>query len=142
MNDPTRSIRQNTGDLLVTAMTTAGYSTPADRVTSNPDGSTPVPYIRIGHSTPPEDWLTRTSEGHITTHRFIGYGSTETEAYEMSEIITETLVRPATPISLDSPHRIVITEQAGGSVETTTERGGDKTFYGRPVRIRFFTSEA
>ena len=141
MNDPTRSIRQNTGDLLVTAMTSAGYSTPTQRVTSNPDVSTPVPYIRIGHSTPPEDWLTRTSEGAITTHRYTGYGSTETEAYQMGEIITETLVRPATAISLDAPHSIIITEQAGGSVETTIERGGTKTFYGRHVRIRFYTTE-
>lgn len=141
MNDPTRTIRQNANTLLTAAMTTAGFSSPADRVTSNPDVSTPMPYIRISHSTPPEDWLTRTSEGYITTHRYIGYGSTETEAYQMGEIITETLVRPATPITLDAPHRILITELAGGTVETTVERGGDKTFYGRPIRIRFKSVE-
>jgi len=141
MNDPVLTIRDNAGDALISALTTAGYSSAASRVVSNPDVDTPLPYIRLGNATPPLDFRTKSTEGGTTIHSYQPVAATETEALQLRQIIINTLCRPSTNLSLTSPHRVLMTEMAGGEGAILREIIGDKWYYSSPVNIRYTTVE-
>lgn len=134
MTDATRPLQAAIYTRLVSALTTAGYSSPSTRVLQNPRPSDALPYLVFTGSTA-IDFGNHTNDGQELAVSLTAWAETPGAADALIETAVDALLDRTDPITVSGFTLADYRLDFRGSM--LFEQTGPDEYYGVPLRIRY-----